>query len=95
MALKTLTLALVLTGLAAGLYASRRRETPLARARRGDLRDMGRSGTTPGMAGMPTTSRTANSGWAAGSEGSDLFSSSSQKSEEPAGTGLPDLTRGA
>jgi hypothetical protein len=106
MALKTLTLALVLTGLAAGVYANRRRRGPWARAGRRGLGSA--TATTPSagtaspmapermpMGGTAAAARTGDSGWAAGSEGGDLFSSSSQQSERPAGTGLPDFTRGA
>ena len=106
MALKTLTLALVLTGLAAGVYANRRRRGPWARAGRRGLGSA--TATTPSsgtaspmapermpMGGAAAATRTGDSGWAAGSEGGDLFSSSSQQSERPAGTGFPDFTRGA
>ncbi len=93
MALKTFTLALALAGIAASVYASRRRG------------HTGRTTTLP-SAGMGSSSAAeplqqdklagqAGSGWAAGSEGGDLFSSSSQQSERPAGTGIPDFTRGA
>jgi hypothetical protein len=103
MALKTLTLALVLTGLAAGMYVNRRRLGPWTRTGR---RDLG-SSATPSSAGTASplapermtmggsAGRPGDSGWAAGSEGGDLFSSSSQQGERPVGTGLPDFTRGA
>jgi hypothetical protein len=103
MALKNFTLALVLTGLAVGVYANRRRAGSWTRS--GQRNFLGRTASTPSAdTAFPMgsqrvspegTTRSSDSGWAAGSEGSDVFSSSSQQSEKPAGAGLPDFTRGA
>ena len=101
MALKTFTVVLALAGIAASVYASRRRSRPGASTARSAMEG---AATMPSAAVSPNAVQRqqqeklagqADTGWAAGSEGGDLATSSSPQGERPAGTGIPDFTRGA